>query len=249
MDATSDPVFEYSPDGLIYLDEASVIRRINPAARNLLGIGLAEAEGALFWHCFPEAQTQKAEHSLSEILVRKRPLRFELFFPRRYIWASVLGVPDGDGTILFVRDVSDRVRSMHTEAVQEGVRAIIEVAPVAISITHGKQHRTTMMNAKARELIGEREVVGLPARKAFPELEGQGLFEVLDDVWNTGLPYVGKTIPVKYVPGGSTELQQAYFDVTYQPLLDTSGVIYGIMSVSVDVTSQVEAKSAAGPAS
>lgn len=242
MKSTESLLFENTSDAVICLDHSGTVESVNPAAELLLRIKMADVRGHDFWESFPQARTAVAQDMLRDALSGKRALKFDLFFPLRYIWVSILAIPSATGAVLFMRDISDRVRLMHTEAIQEGVRAIIEVAPVAISVTQGAEHRTTMINAKARELIGDREVVGIPARTAFPELEGQGLFELLDEVWTTGQSYSGAEVPVSYRPSNSAELRDAFFDVSYQPLLDSGGAIYAILSVSVDVTAQVDAR-------
>lgn len=235
-------IFDNTSDALICLDSEGRVICANSAAERLFRIKSSEMTGEGFWDAFPQARTAAGESALNDALAGLRPLRFDLFFPLRYIWVSILAVPSGDGAILFLRDISDRARLMQTEAVQEGVRAILEIAPVAISITRGSEHRTEIINRKARELIGSRDIVGIPARTAFPDLEGQGLFELLDRVYHDGTPFEGKEVMVKYLVGGSSEMREGWFDISYQPLRDTSGAISGILSVSVDVTEQVVAR-------
>lgn len=242
MSDSRDIIFDNTSDAIILLDQNSVIAAANHAAERMLREKSANMVGAAFWKFFPEATTPIAETALASAVGGKRPVQFDLFFPPQYIWASVLAVPADSGAVLFMRDITDRVRMIQKEAVQEGVRQIIEVAPVAISISRGPEHRSEMMNAKSRELIGGRDLIGLPARKAFPELEGQGLIEILDDVYRTGVPYEGKEVFVRYRASEEAELREAYFDISYQPLRDTAGAISGILTVSVDVTEQVLAR-------
>ncbi len=237
-----DIIFGNTSDGVFCLDRAGVIKSYNPAASRLLRLQENDVKGQHFWEAFPHARNAAAEASLDEALSGRRPLRFELFFPMRYVWISLLAVPSDNGAVLFARDISDRVRMMETEAVREGVKAIIDVAPVAISLTQGPDHRTELMNARARELIGDRDVIGRSLRAAFPELEGQGLFEILDQVYTTGIPYAGSEIPIVYYPNKASAAIKAFFDVSYQPMRDTGGAISGILCVSVDVTQQVEAR-------
>ncbi len=235
-------VFENTTDGLICLDSNGCIGEMNSAAESLVGTR-AKARGKTFWESFPDSRTPEAESALSGALAGRRPLRFDLFFPLRYSWASILAIPvPSGGAILFLRNISDRVRLLQSEAVQEGVRSIIEVVPVAISITRGPEHRMEMVNAKGRELIGHRDIVGITIRAAFPELEGQTLFEILDEVYASGVPYEGREVPVKYRPGDSEDLRNAWFDISYHTLRDTGGAISGLLSVSVDVTEQVNAR-------
>jgi CheY-like chemotaxis protein len=40
-------------------------------------------------------------------------------------------------------------------------------------------------------------VIEKPVRAALPEIEGQGFFELLDNVYATGTPFVGRSVPVR----------------------------------------------------
>lgn len=59
---------------------------------------------------------------------------------------------------------------------------------------------------------GRRDVTGKPKREAFPELEGQGLFELLDQVYSTGEPHVGVEKRVLIDRRGAGDLDEKYFN-------------------------------------
>src|SRR5215208_1520997 len=60
--------------------------------------------------------------------------------------------------------------------------------PGAVAVYSGPQHVFRAASAAYRAFIGGRDVIGLPIREALPELDGQGFFEVLDQVYRTGEP-------------------------------------------------------------
>ena len=60
--------------------------------------------------------------------------------------------------------------------------------PGAVAVFSGPQHFFRATSAAYRALIGGRDVIGLPVREALPELDGQGFFELLDQVHATGEP-------------------------------------------------------------
>src|SRR6202011_4010609 len=47
-----------------------------------------------------------------------------------------------------------------------------------------------------RQLFGDRDIIGRPVREVIPEIEGQGYFELLDRVYRTGKPHVGRRMPL-----------------------------------------------------
>jgi PAS domain-containing protein len=100
-----------------------------------------------------------------------------------------------------IRDVSDEARMQQTEAVRSAVREIFEQIPMAVSLLRGPEHQVEIMNAAARQLLGGRDMEGRSVRSALPELEGQGLFELLDQVYSTGKPFEGQ--------GGRRPVRQA----------------------------------------
>jgi signal transduction histidine kinase len=63
----------------------------------------------------------------------------------------------------------------------------------------------------------------------------------MDGVFKTGEPFVGKEMLV-HLDRGEGRIEDAYFDVVYQPLKDTNGTVTGIMTHAVDVTAQMNAK-------
>ena len=106
---------------------------------------------------------------------------------------------------------------------------IFEQAPVAIGLTRGPQHVIETTNAKYRQLTFHRPVQGKPMREAFPELEGQALLELLDQVYRTGEPFVGNEVLAHFRRDADGPMEEGYFDFIYQPLKDADGSITGII--------------------
>ena len=92
------------------------------------------------------------------------------------------------------------------------------------------------------ELVGGRAVLGKTVRGAFPELEGQGLFELLDDVQQTGKPYVGRSQRVMLTRGPAGRLEEGFFDFVYQPVPGPDGRTDSVLVVAFEVTNLVKAK-------
>lgn len=112
--------------------------------------------------------------------------------------------------------------------------------PAYVSILQGKEHRIELMNEPAKQLVNNKDIIGKTVREAFPELEGQGYFELLDKVYNEGEPFTGKEMPVKVDLGNGMQLM--YSNISYYPLKDIHGNAEGILSFSYDVTEQVLAR-------
>jgi signal transduction histidine kinase len=118
---------------------------------------------------------------------------------------------------------------------------IFRQAPAAIAILRGPEHVYEHTNPAYLALLGNRPVVGLPIRVARPELTGQGIFELLDVVYATGEPHVGRALRLMVVrdPGPAEE---RFFDFVYEATRDATGRIDGIAVVAFDVTDLVRAR-------
>ena len=118
-------------------------------------------------------------------------------------------------------------------------------APAAIGFLSGPEHRFTFVNLDYVKLTGRKraeDFVGKTVREAFPELEGQGLFELLDGVYNTGVPYIGTARKVILNRGADGQAEDTYFDFIYQPMRDPAGQVEGVLIHANDVTQQVLAR-------
>ena len=111
-------------------------------------------------------------------------------------------------------------------------------APAGIAMLAGPDHVFELVNPIYRSLIGEREVVGQPLRDAVPELAGQPFEDILDEVYRSGVPYVGREMPVRLV-GADGACNEVVFNFLYQPLRDARAVVSGILVMCYDVTAQV----------
>lgn len=129
-----------------------------------------------------------------------------------------------------VREIS-KVENEHRK-----MRALMEQAPGFVSILRGPDFVFELANKAYYQLIGHRDILGKPVREALPEIEGQGYFELLEQVYRTGEPYIGraKRIHVRQEP--DSDLAELYLDFIYQPIFEDDGSVSGIFVQGHDVT-------------
>lgn len=115
--------------------------------------------------------------------------------------------------------------------------------PALIGILRGREGRVELINATFNRLWGNRPVMGKTMREAWPELEGQGYFEFVESVYDTGEAVVRSEFPgyIDRHNTGTTEL--AYFDFVYAPYIDLDGKVDGVIIYGVDVTEHVISRS------
>jgi signal transduction histidine kinase len=114
-------------------------------------------------------------------------------------------------------------------------------APGFIAILEGPEHRFEFVNNAYNELFGKRSM-GAPVREVFPELEGQGFFELLDQVYRTGVRYVAQGAPVRIEPQDGSLPRTLLVDFIYEPIRDEHDHITGIFCQGYDVTERVLAE-------
>jgi PAS domain S-box-containing protein len=115
-------------------------------------------------------------------------------------------------------------------------------APAFVAVVSGPEHTFEMTNPAYLQLIGHRNVVGKPVRQALPEVEGQGFFEILDDVFRTGEPFIGKELPIEIQREPNSAPEERFVDFVYQPIFEADKSVSGIFAHGVDITEQVEAR-------
>ncbi|MFL5385392.1 MAG: PAS domain S-box protein [Longimicrobiaceae bacterium] len=151
-------------------------------------------------------------------------------------------------------DVTAQVRArQEVEAARRGAERAeqhltrtFEQAPVAIAVLEGPGHVFTLANPPYHRLVGEqRELLGRSIRDAFPELREQGIYELLDRVYESGEPYVAEEMRLVYHYRPGHDPEERVLNFTYQPLRDAGGEVYAVAAVAIDVTDQVRGREAA----
>jgi len=159
---------------------------------------------------------------------------------QRYVEINCLPLHNGQnhptGILIFVVDVTAKVL-VRQQA--EAVRAIFELAPAAMFVVHGPNHRIDLVNASMGKLLGRQpaQLLGQPCFEAMPELVNQGYLELLEKVWHTGQTHMEREREghlMSQKPG-----EAGYFNCVCHPLRNAQGEMIGIACVTVNVTAQV----------
>jgi PAS domain S-box-containing protein len=158
-------------------------------------------------------------------------------------------LPDGRWQV-FVRDISDRKRleqersRLINELQQQRERLadLFQQAPAFFAVLRGPDYIFEMINPLYQELIGQRPVIGKSLREAVPEAQDQGFIALLDEVYRSGKPFVGRRTPIHLARTASQPLEERFLDFVYQPRRESDGTISGIIVLGVDVTESKRAE-------
>ena len=129
-------------------------------------------------------------------------------------------------------------------AERDRLRGLFRKAPGFMCVLSGPTHVIELMNDAYLQLIGHRNVEGMPIRDALPELMGQGFFELLDTVYARGTPFVGSARRIMLQRESGAPLAERFLDFVYQPILDANGAATGVFAEGSDVTERVLAENA-----
>ena len=142
---------------------------------------------------------------------------------------------DGEpaGVIATVVETTNRIKAdRRSAALQDRQRQMLQQMPGFVSMLSGPEHVFEYVNDAYIALSGQRQFIGRSVRDVFPELVGQGFYELLDSVYSTGQRFVARGIPVhlERVDG------DRFIDLLYEPIRNSSGEVSGIFVGGYDVT-------------
>jgi signal transduction histidine kinase len=131
-----------------------------------------------------------------------------------------------------VREAQDAASTLHTW---------FNNAPGFIALLRGPDFVLEMVNKAYHQLVGHRPMERVPLFEALPDVRNQGYEELLQGVYESGRPFVGRglRLVLQQTPGSPTV--ERFLDLVYQPVQDADGKIVGIFVQGHDVTEQVRA--------
>jgi PAS domain S-box-containing protein len=153
---------------------------------------------------------------------------------------------DSDGTVTGIMMVASEVTNLvkakkELEESEKRYRDLIADATVATAIYIGEDMVIQLANDAMLKLWGkDASVIGKKLIDAVPEIKDQPFHALLRQVYSTGITYHSSEDKADLVVDGN--LQSFYFNFTYKALYDTTGKIYGILNMAVDVSEAVKAK-------
>jgi PAS domain S-box-containing protein len=116
------------------------------------------------------------------------------------------------------------------------LRQLFDRAPSFIAVLRGPEHCFELANHAYMSLVGRRDLVGRTVREALPDVEGQGFFELLDQVYQSGEPFTGHGTRLAIRRRPDAQPEERLLDFVYQPMKDLEGRVTGIFVEGYDVT-------------
>jgi PAS domain S-box-containing protein len=138
-----------------------------------------------------------------------------------------------------------REHEAHEEAVLQKrvLHSLLMQAPTLILILRGPGHVIELANPPACHVFKrtQEEMLNRPLFDVLPDLRDQVFPALLDGVYRTGTPHLGKETPATFDRGGGAT-ETVYFNFVYAPFRNIDGEIEGVFVIASDVTEQVQAR-------
>jgi len=149
------------------------------------------------------------------------------------------------GVMAIVIETTERVLAERRRAAeQERQRQLFQQAPGFVIVMRGPGHVVEFVNNEHRRVFNSDGWQGKTIREAFPSIEGQGFFEVLDSVYAKGTAQRFTAQEVRYRRSEDAAWETRYFTFIYAPTYDDGGQVDGVFCEGVDVTDLHEAEAA-----
>ncbi|HEY9197147.1 MAG TPA: PAS domain-containing protein [Mucilaginibacter sp.] len=136
------------------------------------------------------------------------------------------------------RQATARARNLGSQ-----MEKLFDAVPAQIAVLSGPNLVYTFVNPWHREqMLPGRDLLGKPLLHAIPELTDSTVWHRLQNVYKTGETFTGSEIRVDLADVLGGELNNRYFNVTYQALRDEAGQITDVLSFSYEITEIVLAR-------
>ena len=150
--------------------------------------------------------------------------------------------PASETTGRVLADRATRDARAEAERAERRLRDVFAQAPAFLTVLQGPAHVFDFVNDSYLQLIGHRQVLGKSVAEGLPEAAGQGFVALLDRVYRTGQPFVGRELPIMIERVRGAPAEERVLDFVYQPIADAEGRSTGIVVHGSDVTEAVTAR-------
>jgi two-component system, OmpR family, sensor histidine kinase VicK len=146
------------------------------------------------------------------------------------------------GVLVVCNETTQKVKALKAlQRTEKTIRNLFIQAPVAVAVLKGEDMLVEFANDRMFQLWGRsaEDLSGKAIFEGLPEAKGQGIEELLDDVYQTGKSYSAVELPVNLSRQNLPE--KVYINLLCEPFREADGTISGIIAVAIDVSEQVRA--------
>jgi PAS domain S-box-containing protein len=256
-DLIKQSITDNATAALFILNRKGYCTFMNPAAAEMTGFTLKEIQQKplhdIIHYAHPDGKPYpRSECPIIKSLDNNSNMRdYEDVFFRKdgsQFYASCSSRPLFDinapgSALIELRDISE-IKEAERKIKQNSalLNKIFMEVPAIVGLLRAPDQRYVLANTQLSQLFGNRKLLGKTFREAHPELEAQGFFDAMDSVFRTGKNYIGKEVPAivnRNNNGQATQDFQGFFNVVYQPIVNSNKEVESVLIFAVDVTELV----------
>lgn len=130
------------------------------------------------------------------------------------------------------------------ELQRQHLTSVLMQAPTPIAVLRGRDYVFNLVNPLTAQIWGRPSdaLINRPLFEALPEIRDRGFKELLDGVYDSGVPYTGRETPLSIDRRGDGTLDTLYVNFVYTPLRNIRAEVEGILVIAFDVTEEVLAR-------
>jgi PAS domain S-box-containing protein len=138
---------------------------------------------------------------------------------------------------LHADDSLDKKPEIETQ--KDRLKSFLMQAPAGICVLDGPEFVFELINPSFQELFPGRNLIGKTFVTALPEIKGQLMWDILQEVYATGETFQGSEMLIPLANEEDGNAEERYFNFIYQARFDSKGVIDGILLFVYEVTDMV----------
>lgn len=241
-------VFEGNPAALFLLDQQEKLVLFNPAFVTLTGSSPESLRGKSLLGLVHAQDRNRVRLEMEKTKNGAPVISLECRFSSRgdevrWVCLTLQSPLTGAITHGTIKDITSTKRlEKEIERERQRFSDMFHQAPVTMCFLKGPHQIFENANELYYKFSGRRNIIGRPVREVFPEAAGQGIFELMDNVFNTGQIYNINERLVQLIVNDSGKLEDFYLNFMFQPYRNAEGEVEGIFYFGVDVTEQVAAR-------
>lgn len=212
----------------------------------------ASKNAEVFYNSLLTVLETKQQHLLS-ILKYDIPIRGTDEYEVKYWMVTNYPVLDDQGSVAYIVHTNVDVTSTYDYVKKERIESEVEDwtnrhlreffahAPVAIAMLKGSELKVELANGMMLEVWGKtEEIIGKKMSDVLPNAIKLEILSLISQTYCTGRSHYKEDIKMLIARDGS--FQEAYFNMVYHPLRDSSERVSGVIIMAAEVTEQVNSK-------
>ncbi|MEX0844349.1 MAG: PAS domain S-box protein [Balneolaceae bacterium] len=251
-------LFSNSPNAIVLMGTDGIVQNVNQSFEQLFGFSKKEILGQNLDESIVPDYLDEHAQTLTRMSFMGETFKTEAIrISKDGIEIPVLigGVPiEVDGEIIAIYgiyvDITDRknledqiLELLKTEQkARLHMQEMFEEAPSGIALLEGEDHIYTFANNTFKKLVRKETLEGKAVHEVLPEMNEQGIIELLDTCYAEGKTFHFTEKKVYFNNGDKNHPNIHYLNFVFKPQKNEYDQIYGIFVEAIDVTEQVEAR-------